>query len=134
MKMTDDDLRTAVREFKASVSADIERLERRMDRLTHELRERITTVETAFLNTLGELTHRVDRTEQRVVRLEGRMDEHDHRFDRLDARLDELDGRFDRVDGRFDGVDGRFDGVDGRFDGLDATLQVILDRLGPAPS
>lgn len=84
-----DDLRTMVREFRASVSADlaatherVTELGRQMAELSDEVRTRITTSETAILNSIRnlrrDLDHRVGRLEERV--------------DRNDARLEGLEG------------------------------------------
>lgn len=75
--MTDDDLRALLRDFKASVAADIERVHRRLDGLGERigslddrlggLYDRVASAEVAVLN---ELRSQARRTEAVVVRLD----------------------------------------------------------------
>jgi chromosome segregation ATPase len=55
------DLRTLVRAFRASVSEDQAAIHRQMSDLATEVRQRITTVETAMLNGLRDLGQWTDR-------------------------------------------------------------------------
>lgn len=68
--MSDPDLRTMVREFRSSVSADLEAQHRRLDELADEMRHRITTAETTIVNELRSLT---DRLDLRLGRIENRL-------------------------------------------------------------
>jgi tetrahydromethanopterin S-methyltransferase subunit G len=70
--MTDDDLKVMVREFRTSVSQDLEAAQRRIDELIDEVRRRIGTAETAILNEIRDLSGRLDR---RLERVEVRMGE-----------------------------------------------------------
>jgi chromosome segregation ATPase len=119
----EDDLRTMVREFRESVSGDLSVTHRQMRDLANEVRQRLTTAETALLNALRdhalETDRRFTRLEQDVVDLHGRLDG-------LDGRLDGLDGRLDGLDGRLDGLDGR---LTGRLDDVQASLARIEDAL-----
>lgn len=132
----EDDLRTMVREFRASVSGDLSVTHRQMRDLANEVRQRLTTAETALLNALRdhalETDRRFTRLEQDVVDLIGRLDGLDGRLDGLDGRLDGVDGRLDGVDGRLDGLAGRLDGLadlPSRLDGLDVRLDDLDGRL-----
>ena len=89
--MSEEELRTVIREFRASVSAEIEAVHRRLNDLADEVRERIRTVETSFFNALRDLTRLVER------------------------RAERSDRRFDGIDGRLDGIDGRLDGIEGQL-------------------
>jgi hypothetical protein len=80
--VADQDLQTMVREFRTSVSADLEAAHRRIDEFSTEIRHRITTAETAILNEIRDLDGRLDR---RLERLEVRMTE-------VDARLTAIEG------------------------------------------
>lgn len=64
--MSEDDLRTMLREFRASVAADLEAADRRMRDFVDEMRERIGTAETAILNEIRAMDRRVDRRLERV--------------------------------------------------------------------
>ncbi len=118
-RRVEEELRTMVREFRASVSEDLHATHQRMDQLAHDLRTRINTLETAVLNTLRDNTRETDRRlsrlEQQWAVIDERLDGHDDRFDAIDARLDTIDARLDRHDERFDTIDG--------------TLQEILGLL-----
>ena len=81
MLVADQDIKTIVREFRASVSEDLAAAHRHIDEFSDEIRNRITTAETAILNELRDLSGRLDR---RLERLEGRMGE-------LDVRMGELE-------------------------------------------
>ena len=67
-----DDMRDVVREFRASVSADLDAQHRRLDEFGSEMRSRITTTETTIVNELRALSERIDR---RLDRIERRLDE-----------------------------------------------------------
>ncbi|CAN5510601.1 hypothetical protein BH23ACT9_BH23ACT9_15080 [soil metagenome] len=77
----DDDLRTLVREFRTSVAADLAATHQQMVEFADEVRNRITTSETAVLNAIRDLRRDMD-----------------WRHDRTDERLADVDARFDRVD------------------------------------
>ena len=83
--MPDDDLKTMVREFRASVAADLEAQHRRIDDLSDEIRRRIGTAETAIVNEIRDLGGRLDR---RLERLEIRIGELDLRVDSIEQHLD----------------------------------------------
>ncbi len=125
-RRVEEELRTMVREFRASVSEDLHATHQRMDQLAHDLRTRINTLETAVLNTLRDNTRETDRRlsrlEQQWAVIDERLDGHDDRFDAIDARLDTIDARLDTIDARLDRHDERFDAIDG-------TLQEILGLL-----
>lgn len=70
--MADQDLKTMVRDFRASVSADLAAAHRRIDDFSAEVRSRINTAETAILNEIRDLGGRLDR---RLERLTVRMHE-----------------------------------------------------------
>ena len=79
-KMTDEDLRTMVRELKAAVSGELDRFDRRIDELTLEMRtrfhsagERIKTVELGFAHSLGDMGKRLEGLEVRLERVEDRL-------------------------------------------------------------
>jgi septal ring factor EnvC (AmiA/AmiB activator) len=55
------DLRTLVRAFRTSVSEEQAAIHRQMSDLATEVRQRLTTVETAMLNGLRDLSQRSDR-------------------------------------------------------------------------
>ncbi len=80
-----DDLATVVRDFRASVAADLEAQHRRIDELSDEVRRRIGTAETAILNEIRDLSGRLDR---RLERVETRMGEIDGRMGLIEQRLD----------------------------------------------
>ena len=146
--MSEDELRTVIREFKASVSAqfdtmseDIAAIYRRMDEFAEEVRDRLRqtddhlrTVEASFFNSLRDLSQTVDRrfgrVDGRLDSMDGRLDSMDGRLDSMDGRLDGIDGRLDRIDGRLDDIDGRLDDIDGRLDRMDGRLDGIDGRLG----
>jgi len=81
----DDDLKTMVREFRASVAADLEAQHRRIDDLSDEIRRRIGTAETAIVNEIRDLGGRLDR---RLERVEIRIGELDLRVDSIEQHLD----------------------------------------------
>lgn len=81
----DDDLKTMVREFRTSVTADLEAAHRRIDDLSDEVRRRIGTAETAILNEIRDLSGRLDR---RLERVEVRMGELETRIGSIEERLD----------------------------------------------
>ena len=83
--MPDDDLKTMVREFRASVAADLEAQHRRIDDLSDEIRRRIGTAETAIVNEIRDLGGRLDR---RLERVEIRIGELDLRVDSIEQHLD----------------------------------------------
>ncbi|MBM3658034.1 MAG: hypothetical protein FJW95_00825 [Actinobacteria bacterium] len=83
--MPDDDLKTMVREFRASVAADLEAQHRRIDDLSDEIRRRIGTAETAIVNEIRDLGGRIDR---RLERVEIRIGEIDLRVDSIEQHLD----------------------------------------------
>jgi hypothetical protein len=58
--MPDDDLKTMVREFRASVAADLEAQHQRIDDLSDKIRRRIGTAETAIVNEVRDLGGRLD--------------------------------------------------------------------------
>jgi hypothetical protein len=64
--MSDEELKTLVREFRASVVADLEAQHRRMDDFADEMRNRIATAETAILNEIRDLGKRIDRRLERI--------------------------------------------------------------------
>ncbi len=79
--MADEELKTMVREFRSSVAADLEAMQRqietvhrRIDGFSNEIRNRISTSETAILNEIRDLSGRLDR-----------------RFERLEVRVTELE-------------------------------------------
>lgn len=88
-------MRTVVREFKASVSADLEAMNKRITDLSDEVRRRISTAEVAIVNEIRSLSerfdHRIERVETRVDEIDGRLDGHDARFDAVDARFNQID-------------------------------------------
>lgn len=57
----DDDLRTLVLEFRASVSADLTTAHRRIDELGNEMRKRLATTELAMMNALRDHSKETDR-------------------------------------------------------------------------
>lgn len=69
--MSDEELRTLIRDFKASVSSDLADQHRRMDEFSDEIRTRITTAETAIINEIRALSNRFDL---RLGRMETRLD------------------------------------------------------------
>jgi hypothetical protein len=73
--MAEDDLRLLVREFRASVSSDLESQHQRLDELADEMRRRITIAESTIVNELRSLATRLDL-----------------RLGRIEARLNELEG------------------------------------------
>ena len=68
--VTDDDIRRIVREFRASVSVDLDAQHRRLDEFGDEMRRRITTAETTIVNELRSLGERLDT---RLGRIESRL-------------------------------------------------------------
>ena len=80
----EQDLRAVVREFKASVSAELVGMFRRLEHMSDDVRGRFRTLETAVMNELRDLSRRAD---QRADRIEGRLEGLDLRFDRLAASL-----------------------------------------------
>jgi archaellum component FlaC len=115
----EDDLRTIVREFRASVSDDIEAQRRRMDDFADEVRRRfaeqdvrigalenrIATAETAILNEIRDLSNRMDR-----------------RFERVENRLNGVEDRVGGVENRLNGVEDRVGGVENRLAGVEDRL------------
>jgi len=78
MSPTDDDIRRTVLEFRASVTADLDSMHRRLDVFFDEMRdraaqtdERVRTAETAILNEIRAMSSRLDL---RLERIEGRLD------------------------------------------------------------
>ena len=120
--MTEQDLRTIVREFRASVSDELHVQQRRMTEFQKEVRERITMTETAILNTVSDMGREMDR---RFTSLERHAVE-------TDARLDRVEDDLGAVKDRLEGVEGRLEGVEGRLDGLSDGVQEILRRLPPS--
>ncbi len=84
--MPEDDLKTMVREFRASVAADLEAQHRRIDDLSDEVRRRIGTAETAILNEIRDLSGRLDR-----------------RLERVEVRMGEIEARIGSIEQRFNG-------------------------------
>jgi len=82
----EDDLETMVREFRASVAADLETQHRRIDGLSDEVRRRIGTAETAILNGIRDLRGRLDR-----------------RLERVEVRTGEIEARIGSIEQRFNG-------------------------------
>jgi hypothetical protein len=68
--MPDDDLKQMIREFKASVAADLADQHRRLDEFSDEVRTRIGTAETAIVNEIRSLASRFDL---RLGRIESRL-------------------------------------------------------------
>jgi hypothetical protein len=64
--VADEDLKTMVRDFRASVATDLEAAHRRIDEFSAEVRSRITTAEMAILNEIRDLSGRLDRRLERV--------------------------------------------------------------------
>ena len=83
--MPDDDLKTMVREFRASVAADLEAQHRRIDELSDEVRRRIGIAEIAILNEIRDMSGRLDR---RLERVEIRIGELGTSVDAIEHRLD----------------------------------------------
>ena len=108
----DQDLRTVVREFKASVSADLTGMHRRLDQFSDEVRDRFRTLETAVMHELRDLSQRTDA-----------------RADRIEARLDGIEPRLDAIDDRLDSIDDRLDGIDTHLDSMAAAIARIEDAL-----
>lgn len=71
--MADEDVKTIVREFRTSVSADLNALHRNIEELKDETRQRFTTMETAILNEIRDLGGRLERVASRVGDVEGRL-------------------------------------------------------------
>lgn len=69
--MSEDELRPVIRDFKASVSADLARQDRRLSAFADEMRQRIGAMETAVVNEIRDLSERVDG---RLARIEVRLD------------------------------------------------------------
>lgn len=99
-----DDIKTLLREFKASVSADLTATHQRMDHLEDEVRQRLRTMETAILNAIRDTSRETSRRFEDVDRrfdemgdeMGRRFDEHDRRFDELGRRLDEHEDEHER--------------------------------------
>ena len=74
--MPDDDINQVIREFKASVSADMADQQRHLDEVSDEVRSRIGTAETAIVNEIRSLSSRFDlrlgRIESRLTGIENR--------------------------------------------------------------
>ena len=66
VNMADDELKTLVREFRTSVSADLDAQHRRLDDFSDEVRQRFSTVETAIVNEIRDMSGRIDRRLERV--------------------------------------------------------------------
>lgn len=77
LAMADDEIKTVLREFRASVAADLTATHERMDHLEDEVRQRLRTMETAILNAIRDSSRETSR----------RFDEHDRRFNELEDRL-----------------------------------------------
>ncbi len=60
-RMADDDLKTLVLEFRASVAADLTTAHRRIDELGDEMRQRFATTELAMMNALRDHSKETDR-------------------------------------------------------------------------
>jgi DNA anti-recombination protein RmuC len=88
-----------------ATTADLERLERKMD-------HRFELVDQRF-----------EQVDQRIEHLEQRFDQ---RFEQLERRFDE---RFGHIDERFGHIDERFGHVDDRFTTLQRELEVRLDGV-----
>ncbi len=69
--VNEDELKTLVREFRASVASDLADQHRRMDAFADELRDRIRTAEVAIVNEIRDLANRLDR---RMERIEAQLD------------------------------------------------------------
>ena len=82
--MADEDLKTTVRDFRASVSAELTAVHRRIDEFTDEFRSRLSTMETAILNEIRSAGGRTDRMERRLGRVEARLGDVEHRLDALE--------------------------------------------------
>jgi hypothetical protein len=81
LAMSDEDLRTLVREFRTSVSDDLSATHRQMAELSDEVRARITTAETAILNAVRDTGRDIDR---RLTQIEKRLSETDARLKRIE--------------------------------------------------
>lgn len=68
--VTDDDLRTMLREFRTSVTADLDAQHRRLDVFSDEVRARIGTAETSILNEIRSVARRIDSLSERLKRIE----------------------------------------------------------------
>ena len=142
-KVTEQDLRTIVREFRASVSDELHVQQRRMTEFQKEVRERITMTETAILNTVSDMGREMDRrftslerhaveTDARLDRVEDDLGAVKDRLEGVEGRLEGVEGRLEGVEGRLEGVEGRLEGVEGRLDGLSDGVQELLRRLPPS--
>lgn len=61
--MTDDDIRRTMLDFKASVSADLDAMHRRLDTFTDEMRDRLRQVD----ERVGQVDERVCTAESAVI-------------------------------------------------------------------
>jgi tetrahydromethanopterin S-methyltransferase subunit G len=75
---------------------------------------------------IAEISHRLDRLEQR-------FDDHaaavERRFEAIDRRFENIDRRFENIDRRFDAVDRRFEAIDRRFAALEQRWTWALGLL-----
>jgi hypothetical protein len=71
--MADEDLKTMLREFRASVSDDLATVHRSLEEFKDETRQRFATMETAILNEIRDLGGRLERVASRVGDVERRL-------------------------------------------------------------
>jgi hypothetical protein len=84
--MTEDDLRTIVREFRASVSADLAEQHRRMDAFADEMRDHVRLVG----DRIELLSQRVGTSEVGIINeIRAVANRFDARMERIEHRLDE---------------------------------------------
>jgi len=81
--MADEELETLVREFRTSVSADLEAQHKRLDDFSDEVRQRFGTIETAIVNEIRDMSGRIDR---RLERVESRIGDVETRIGDLEDR------------------------------------------------
>jgi hypothetical protein len=96
--VADEDVKTIVREFRTSVSADLAAAHRNREDFKDEMRKRLATAETAILNEIRDMGTRLDL-----------------RLERVEVRLGEVEGRLGDVEGRLGDVEGRLGDVEGRL-------------------
>jgi hypothetical protein len=112
--VADEDVKTIVREFRTSVSADLAAAHRKIEDFKDEMRKRIATAETAILNEIRDMGVRLDL-----------------RLERVEVRLGEVEGRLGGVEGRLGEVEGRLGGVEVRLGEVEGRLGGVEGRLGP---
>lgn len=61
-----------LREFRTSVTADLDAQHRRLEVFSDEVRNRIGTAETAILNEIRAVGRRIDSLSERIKRLEAK--------------------------------------------------------------